>query len=100
MCFCDCNDNIPKVFEVTHPKARKQHTCCECGSIIDQDEQHECARGLWDEGWDTFRTCIACAQIREAAMAASFESFSDMCFPFEHLYECVGYDYEEAACSS
>lgn len=92
MCFTDCEQ--PKVAERTLPHARKQYTCCECGSTIDPGEQHECIKGIWDDTWETYRTCMVCAKIRDAAM---YDKPHDECIMFGGLYDCVGYDYEEAA---
>ena len=94
MCFTDCEQ--PKVAELTYPKARKRYECCECGSAIDPGEQHECIKGIWEDKWETFRTCMVCAKVKDHAM---YELPNDICIPFGQLYECVGYDYEEEACS-
>lgn len=55
----------PKVHEQSHPIARKEHQCCECGETIAKGVKHELVKGLWDGGWDTYRTCLMCEEIRD-----------------------------------
>jgi len=54
----------PTVFAEVWRKARKQHSCCECGQPIVVGQRYEHAAGLWDGHWETYRTCATCAQIR------------------------------------
>lgn len=56
---------MPRYIEVTTPRARQAHTCCECGDTISPGEHYERAHGIWDGEWDTFRTCRICTRIRK-----------------------------------
>lgn len=89
---CDCSiDDYdgPTISSCKLVKARRQHTCCECGDPIQPGQTYELVKGLWDGRWDTFKTCIGCTRIRE-----------DLC-PHgwlhgglaEQVQECLGFDY-------
>lgn len=86
---CTC-ENWPTAYWESQPIARKQHTCCECGSIIDPGEKYYKAKGIWDDKFITFNTCEVCEKIRIIA-----HSELDYCIPFECLYEIVGSEFEE-----
>ena len=47
----------PTVFDQIDRRARKHHTCCECGFVIHPGDVYEETRGLWDGRWDTYKTC-------------------------------------------
>jgi len=55
----------PKVCTVTHPTARKTHTCVECHRDIKPGETYERTSGIWDAGWCTFKTCSDCEAWRD-----------------------------------
>lgn len=64
--MCDCDiDIMPQFFSVSTPRARKEHRCYECKSVIHIGENYECANGKWDAGMQTFKTCNSCIQLRE-----------------------------------
>jgi hypothetical protein len=54
----------PDIYGETQPTARKEHRCCECGITIHQGDTYQRASGLWDGLWDTYKTCLPCAQLR------------------------------------
>lgn len=68
--MCSCEDgNPPRVFERRLRKARPlrlPYECCECGYEILHGDWFEESRGLWEGGWDSFRTCLKCAARRKA----------------------------------
>ena len=57
--------------------ARKLHQCCECHRDITPTEKYEYFSGVWEGGFNTYKTCADCASIRDA--------FS--CTYFTNLYE-------------
>lgn len=59
--MCD----TPSVQTIVHRVARKDHLCCECRSVIPRRAIYELTEGLWDGKWSSFRTCIACVEVRE-----------------------------------
>ena len=83
----------PSVQWVEHPVARKEHKCCECLSVISPGERYERVSGVWDGEFGVFKTCMVCAEVREAAMARY--RFDDS-IPFECLWEIVGVEFEDA----
>lgn len=86
-----CGDAEPlKLARETWPVARKQHKCCECNSDIDPGEKYQCITGLFEDKFETYKTCLICANIRTAAM-----SELDYGIAFECLYETVGSEFEE-----
>ena len=55
----------PSVFSCDHPKARKEHKCCECGRIINTGEKYEKIKGIWDGKALRYKTCLPCASLRD-----------------------------------
>ncbi len=55
----------PDVMTTTHPKARKQHRCCECHGAIMPGEQYEKITGIWNGEPETYKTCAVCAAKRQ-----------------------------------
>ena len=88
-CYCEIGE-CPKFSRDSFPKSRKQHTCCECGSIIDIGEQYHCFTGMWDK-FMIFRTCLICHKIRIEVEKTIGKSPA-----FETLYDCTGYQFESA----
>ena len=79
----------PKFFSQQTKIARKQHSCCECGSSIEPGERYEYVSGLWED-FCVFKTCLFCVGVREDYNSHAYE---DERAPFECLWDCVGYDY-------
>ena len=71
-CVCIDVDCQPEVFETSIIVARKEHRCCECGEVIKPGQRYERVKGLWDEYWSTFKTCIPCATIRSDFMSCGW----------------------------
>lgn len=55
----------PKCFTASTPVARKTLTCYECGGKIAKGERYERHKGMWDNHWSTYRTCLMCVEIRD-----------------------------------
>jgi len=66
-------DGMPTLFRDTMVKAaRKEHVCCECGEPIKVGESYERAEGLWEDSWDTWKTCELCVRIRKDLFPCGF----------------------------
>ena len=65
-CICADHDGGPDPYTETMPVARKAHRCCECGAVIAPGEQYERIEGRWEGRWETCKTCIVCARIRQS----------------------------------
>jgi len=72
-CVCGLFDSAADVCEAKMVKARKEHTCCECGEKIQPGEKYECTRGLWEGSWDYFKTCYPCVCIRNELCCHGWE---------------------------
>jgi len=85
MCSCDDGDP-PRVFDSRLRKARPlghPYECCECGYEILHGDWFEDVNGLWEGGWDEFRTCLKCVARRRAWIAIE-------CSPvFTQLHETI-----------
>uniref|UniRef100_A0A6H1Z8R7 Uncharacterized protein n=1 Tax=viral metagenome TaxID=1070528 RepID=A0A6H1Z8R7_9ZZZZ len=46
-------------------QARKGYTCCECRAEIQKDDGHELFSFNFKGRWYRFRTCLACAAVRQ-----------------------------------
>jgi hypothetical protein len=60
MCDCDCDYDPPAFYEQKLVRAKKDHTCCECGRTIRATEVYELASGKWDIGVCSYKTCVPC----------------------------------------
>jgi len=61
-CFCDYD--LPTFYEAIVRTARKEHSCDECSHTIRPGEKYECANGLWEGHFRTWKTCERCVDIR------------------------------------
>lgn len=59
-----CDDNTASFYEETRPTAKKEHRCCECKEAIAKGARYERTKGLWEDGWSTYKTCLSCVEIR------------------------------------
>lgn len=55
-----------EVFTQVNRRARKQYDCCECGRPIVKGELHQFCNMLCEREWQSYRTCLICAEIRKA----------------------------------
>jgi len=93
MSFCECPGDVetPQFMVDSHPAARKEHRCCECGKTINPGDRYERVTGMWDGIFQTFATCEFCAKVRRDLSAAGF------CVTMEQLWESVKNIEEDAA---
>lgn len=54
-----CDDHADVWIE-THPAARKQYKCCECGKAITKGERYWKVESLFDGAWERHSTCLVC----------------------------------------
>jgi hypothetical protein len=59
-------DGAPEFHAVKLPKARKPHACCECKRGIPSGSVYEKTSGKYDGEFYSNRTCLVCAEIRDA----------------------------------
>jgi hypothetical protein len=53
------------VYSRATPRTARDHSCTECGKAISRGTRHEAVKGLWEDSWCAFRTCLSCAEIRD-----------------------------------
>jgi hypothetical protein len=64
LCLYTEYDNGPDFHSTRTVKAAKPHQCTECRAPIERGEHHEVVAGKWDGEFITYRTCLACVEIR------------------------------------
>lgn len=87
MCFYS-DDDAPEMMTESTPKARKDHTCCECREVIPRGERYHLVSGKWDGNFDTFRTCRRCCFDRNRVVEHEIAEgcdWEDSWPPFGHL---------------
>lgn len=67
MTVCYCDYEPAQLYSETRPIARKEHKCCECGRKIRPGERYERVYGIWDNGPETYKTCVYCLGLRDTA---------------------------------
>ncbi len=72
----------PEVSTETHPKARKDHQCCECNRGIRRGESYYRFSGIWnDSGPATYKTCERCQKLRDLGVARYTTGFDEENWP-------------------
>jgi hypothetical protein len=56
----------------TERKARVEHKCCECSTVIAKGQKYQYLSGVWDGRGDSFKTCLPCAELREKATTQAY----------------------------
>lgn len=80
---CCISDDGPRVFREEWLKARKPYQCCECWSPIVIGVKYQKVTGLWDDFWDTFRTCEKCAGLRQSLSEVSCPMYGALSESFQ-----------------
>lgn len=60
----DYCDYAIECYQEREPIARKEYKCCECGGIIPKGQKYERIKGKWEGDFETYKTCLICAEIR------------------------------------
>lgn len=92
MIECDCSDDSGEPWEwgtITWHKARKTHTCFECGDTIEPGMRYEVSKGVWDGRFEVYKTCSACVRIRSSLCPNGWTYGSLV----SAVWECKGVDY-------
>lgn len=59
--MCRIDDCEPlDVYHETHPIARREHRCGECGRAIAPGESYQVANMLYDGSWHRYKACAHC----------------------------------------
>lgn len=63
--------SLPEAFYTRPVKARKVHKCCECKETISVGDEYQYSSGIWDGSPDSFRQCLKCYVVIQAAADSS-----------------------------
>lgn len=80
----DCCGPSARIVKIR--KARKLHICCECRGSIVPGEAYEYFSGVWDGNPDSFKTCLACSELRDTLVEEHI--FGEL---FKAIGESFGY---------
>ncbi len=58
--MCTTDYDPPSIYNVREHRAKKEHQCSECGSIIKIGEPYRTHFGVWDGRASTFKSCNYC----------------------------------------
>ena len=58
--MCSYDPESPECCEESFPKSRKEHICCECGSIIEKGEWYNLFKAKYSFGFKAYKTCEFC----------------------------------------
>jgi hypothetical protein len=61
---------LGEMVEFQTPRARRQHTCCECHGPIVIGMRYQLVTGRWDGQFESWRTCLRCADLRDRYIQA------------------------------
>jgi hypothetical protein len=70
--YVPCDYDEARMFHRKIVKANKTHECCECHEDIKPGERYELVRGLWEDSWETYKTCLPCKRIRDDMFCEGF----------------------------
>ncbi len=82
-------DNIATIENIKVVRGKRDYRCCECRDPIPKGTEHEAYGGLWDGIFETYRTCIACRDLREALRPIMRQAWGEDCFTFGHVRETI-----------
>lgn len=67
---------MPEAYVCSKPKARKEHTCCECRGKIFIGETYFKHHGVWEGEGMAFKVCEDCEKLRGEVDADGHTAFS------------------------
>ena len=78
----------PECFSAKNRKARKEHTCCECGETIPKDALYRYESGIWEGEPQDYKTCLDCISVRDTffcgfVFRSVWEDMRDMVYDYE-----------------
>jgi hypothetical protein len=86
-CACDLDGDPAELWEEMTVRARKPHRCCECGSVIPIGARYLYVKGLADDEWFRYRTCLPCWGIRR-----DYGKYSPLGCLAEDIWKLLGVD--------
>lgn len=91
---CSCDIDFPVLWQAKIRKARKPHTCSECGSAIDPSEEYEDIRAFWEDEPKPkiIKYCMFCSE----AWAVALSNERGACISIGELWEYLAMDRSNA----
>ena len=71
-------------------KARKIHKCCECKREIQIGEDYKYYKGIWDDSFCTFKTCLDCETVKKVFFCDGWKFMQLWEDVWEHVCELDG----------
>lgn len=65
-------------YDITWPKAKKEHRCCECRRTIVAGEEYQRWVGKWDGSLSSAKTCLFCCEIRDGFSCGNSTVFGEL----------------------
>lgn len=84
-----------EVYICKHPKARKDHKCCECGGTILKGETYNKHSGIWEDRPNSFKVCTDCDKLREKIGLENLRGDDQVYFEELHEFVFNGEDVED-----
>lgn len=77
---CECDyDSAPRFYSCVWRTARKHHLCCECRNVVAIGDKYQVIAGVWEDGFETYKTCEKCADLRDSMSELGYcASFGDL----------------------
>jgi len=96
-CVCiDPGDCGCDYFKKAIRKARKAHTCGECGATITPGERYEHVSACWEGEPETCKTCLICVRIRDELLPCGF--YFGGVWSEIHQANCIDYEGDDDFC--
>lgn len=87
-CYYDVE--LPEFYHEEWITARKEHSCCECGTKIQKGVVYQRITGKWDGRIDTFKTCEKCADLRDSLDQVWCTTFRGLDEAYSEYLEYIG----------
>lgn len=85
--MCECDYDLPEVFEQSKVTSRKFHRCSECRGWIAPGETYQKTFGIWDGTASSYKTCSDCIAL---AAWAEDTNGDDICYSFGNMAHDIG----------
>lgn len=80
---------LAKLYSETIRKARKQHKCYECSSLIHKGDKYYDIKGLWEDRFSNFRIHRECQEFRLMFEREALNRDWTDCIAFGELIESI-----------
>lgn len=87
VCIGGNTDDLLEFTDVSEPKARKPHKCCECDRLIATGSHYERYTGFYEREWLTYRTCLDCKYIRDGLRCGQSWMFGSLWEDIDQIWE-------------